>query len=122
MIRLKLLALWILCTLAMPLLSLMMLIQVLIGSTNRAHNMAVAQDECGNAAFGGPPTQTMSSRVGDALVEGQKWATYVAPIIDFFFGKGHCLSNTDLPASVLNEQQKQEVDVADQEQGESIQY
>src|SRR6185437_5720734 len=90
MSRLKLLALWILCTAAMPALSLVMLIHVLFGSTQRARNMAIAVDECGNSASGGPPTQTISSRVGDAVVENQSWAVRVAPIIDFFFGKGHC--------------------------------
>lgn len=84
--------------------------------------MALAQDECGNSMFGGPPTQTMSSRVGDGLIEGKRWAKIVAPVIDFLFGAGHCLSNVDLAAATLTAAQKAEVDTADTEQGDPAQY
>ena len=84
--------------------------------------MAIAQDACGNALFGGPPTQTMSARVGDALIMDQAWAKRVAPAIDFLFGKGHCLSNCDLPASCLTAEQKQLIDQADKDQDEVNQY
>lgn len=120
--RLKLVALWLLVTLFMPLFSLVMLIQAVAGSQSRAKNMALAQDECGNSMFGGPPTQTMSSRVGDGLIEGKRWARVLAPIIDFLFGAGHCLSNVSLPASALTAAQQQEVDEADKEQGVTPQY
>lgn len=94
--RPKLLLLWLLCTSAMPFLSVAMLCQAALGSAVRAKAMAIAQDECGNALFGGPATQTISERTGNALIEGRRWAKLVAPVIDFFFGKGHCLANATL--------------------------
>lgn len=93
MLRLKLLALWVLCVAISPLLLLAMLAQVLVGSEARAKCMAVAQDECGNALFGGPPDQTISAHVGNALIEGKRWAKVIAPVIDVLFGQGHCLAN-----------------------------
>jgi hypothetical protein len=122
MSRLKLIALWFLVTLFMPLFSVVMLIQAVVGSHSRAKNMALAQDECGNSMFGGPSTQTMSSRVGDGLIEGKRWAKIIAPVIDFLFGAGHCLSNVDLAAGLLTEAQVSEVDAADKEQGLPAQY
>jgi len=91
--RLQLVALWALVTLVTPVLNVAMLLQALFGSEVRAKSMAVAQDECGNALFGGPPDQTISARTGNALIEGRRWAKIVAPVIDFFFGQGHCMAN-----------------------------
>ena len=93
MTRLKLLALWTMCVLVWPVLLLAMLAQALLGCEARAKCMSIAQDECGNALFGGPPDQTISTHVGNALVEGRPWARWVAPAIDFLFGQGHCLAN-----------------------------
>ncbi|MEI6002741.1 hypothetical protein H3V53_38280 [Paraburkholderia bengalensis] len=94
MSRLKLLLLWLLCTLASPVLCIAMLCQAAFGSTERALSMAVAQDECGNALFGGARGETISTRTGNALVEGKRWAKIVAPCIDFLMmQKGHCLAN-----------------------------
>ena len=93
MTRLKLCGLWLMCVLVTPLLLLAMLVQALLGSAPRAQQMAVAYDECGNALFGGPPTETISRRTGLALIAGKRWAKIVAPCIDFIFGKGHCLAN-----------------------------
>lgn len=93
MTRLKLLVLWILCTLLVPILVLAMLLQVLLGSTSRANSMAVAFDECGNALFGGQATETISRRTGLAVIAGKRWAKTLAPFIDFFFGTGHCAEN-----------------------------
>lgn len=112
MTRMKLLALWFVCTLAMPFLSIAMLVQALAGSEKRAKSMAVAQDECGNALFGGPPQQTISARTGDGLIYGSRWAKIAAPFIDFFFGAGHCLANVDLPANALTKAQQLAVDAA----------
>jgi hypothetical protein len=98
MSRLKLLFLWLLCTLASPILSIAMLCQAAFGSTDRALSMAVAQDECGNALFGGARGETISTRTGNALIQGKRWAKIVAPIIDFLMGQpGHCLANATLP-------------------------
>lgn len=97
MTRKQLLLLWMICTVFMPVLSIAMFIQAAFGSESRAKAMAVAQDECGNALFGGPPEQTISTRTGNALIEGRPWAKVVAPVIDYFFGKGHCLANASIP-------------------------
>ena len=67
-----------------------MLGEILLGSKARAENMALGIDECGNAAFGGSPQETISSRVGKAFNENKEWARLVAPIIDAIFGKNHC--------------------------------
>jgi hypothetical protein len=120
--RFKLLLLWLLCVVFSVPLLLAMLVQALVGSEVRAKAMAVAQDECGNALFGGPANETISAHVGDAFIQGRKWAQVVAPIIDFLFGKGHCLSNVDLPASQLTPAQVQAVDEADKEQGNPNSY
>lgn len=93
----NLLLLWLLCTLTMPILSIAMFCQALFGSEARAKAMAIAQDACGNALFGGPPTQTISERTGNALIEGRGWAKIASKVIDYFFGKGHCLSNASIP-------------------------
>jgi hypothetical protein len=93
MTRVRLLALWVTVIAVQVPLLLAMLCPALFGSTDRAQSMAVAQDECGNALFGGPPEQTISAHVGNGVVEGRRWAKIVAPIIDFFFGKGHCAAN-----------------------------
>lgn len=97
MSRMKLVFLWALCTAFMPVLSIAMLCQAAFGSEKRALAMAVSQDECGNALFGGPANQTMSTRTGNGLIEGKRWAKIAAKIIDFIFGKGHCLANASLP-------------------------
>jgi hypothetical protein len=120
--RSKTLLLWFIITLALPIAQIVMLVQTLLGSGQRAHNQAVAYDQAGNTLFGGPPTQTMSSRVGDAKIQGRKWALIVAPILDFFFGKGHALSNVDIPVDEISEAGKVAVNQADAEQGESATY
>jgi len=96
MTRPKLLLLWLACLLAAPVLLLAMLAQAVAGSPTRAQSMAVAFDECGNALFGGPPRMTISTRAGNGLIEGKRWARIVAPAIDFIFGQGHCLANASL--------------------------
>jgi hypothetical protein len=120
--RSKTLLLWFLITLLLPVAQIVMLVQTLLGSGERAHNQAVAYDQAGNTVFGGRYDQTMSSRVGDAKVRGQKWAKVAAPILDFLFGKGHALSNVDLPANQISDANKTAVNQADAEQGESATY
>ena len=85
--------LWILCTVCLPVLCLMQLLQGLFGSVERSINMACSLDTCGNALFGGDYRQTISERVGVALIEGERWAKIVAPCIDYFFGPQHCLDH-----------------------------
>jgi hypothetical protein len=97
MSRLKLLMVWLLCALFSPVLLIAMACQVAFGSTSRALSMAVAYDECGNALFGGSRGETISTRTGNALIQGRRWAKVVAPCIDALFGPNHCLSNATLP-------------------------
>lgn len=73
-----------------------MLCQAAFGSTDRALSMAIAQDECGNALFGGSRGETISTRTGNALIAGKRWAKIVAQIIDAIFGAGHCLANATI--------------------------
>jgi len=98
--RLELLGMWLLVVLFTPVLLTAMLIQALFGSEARAKSMAIAQDECGSALFGNPPTETISTATGNALIEGKPWASFAAPFIDFIFGKGHCLANATIPPEV----------------------
>lgn len=88
--RCRALKLWLLCTLFLPLLWLMQLLQALFGSVERSLNMAFSLDTCGNALFGGDPRMSISERTGLALMAGKRWAKIVAPLIDHFFGKNHC--------------------------------
>ena len=88
--RRRAVALWLICTLVIPLLWLMQGLQALFGSVDRSINMAVSLDTFGNTLLGGNPRQTISERTGLALLEGKRWARLVAPVIDYFFGKDHC--------------------------------
>lgn len=95
--RLQVCGLWVMCALASVILLLAMGLQAMFGSKDRAKAMAIAYDECGNALFGGPATETISTRTGNALIQGKRWAKIVAPLIDAMFGRGHCLANATLP-------------------------
>ena len=88
--RFRAIILWLLCTAVLPLLWIMQGLQGLFGSPERSINMALAQDQCGNALFGGDPGQSISERTGLAAMEGKRWAKITAPCIDFFFGQNHC--------------------------------
>lgn len=88
--RLRAVALWALCTVMLPLLCVMQLLQGLFGDVSRSVAMAVAIDSCANALFGGKPNDTISARTGRGVEEGLAWAKFFAPIVDFFFGENHC--------------------------------
>lgn len=88
--RCRALKLWALCTLCLPLLWLMQLLQGVFGSPERSINMAVSLDTCGNALFGGDPRMTISERTGLAVMAGKRWGQIVAPVIDYFFWPDHC--------------------------------
>ena len=79
------------CIALMPMIAVVLLGQAIIGSKLRALKMAVALDQCGNAATGGSEDETISSRTGRAYQAGRSWAKVAMPIIDFFFGDGHCI-------------------------------
>ncbi|MEM5384131.1 hypothetical protein VSR68_11135 [Paraburkholderia phymatum] len=72
MSRLQLFGLWLMCAIVTPILLVAMFVQAAFGSASRAKCMAIAYDECGNALFGGPATQTISERTGNALIEGKR--------------------------------------------------
>jgi len=91
--RARLLLICSFCAAVLPILAVAMLAQAALGSSSRALSMALAIDACGNSLFGGVPTQTISSRTGNALLAGRPWARIAAPVIDFIFGAGHCLAN-----------------------------
>ena len=81
---------WLACTVILPVLWLMQLLQALFGSVARSHRMALAIDMCANALLGGRYPETISHRVGVHLLAGAAWAKPVAAFIDFFFGENHC--------------------------------
>ncbi len=91
-IRIKLLFAWAVCVICSPIMFLVMLAQTLFGNQERALSMAIGYDQTLNALFGGKPTMTVSTRIGNGLVEDKKWAIPASKFVDFFFGKGHCLS------------------------------
>lgn len=97
MARLKLVGLWGLCVMVSPLLMVAMLGFALAAKNDRAFYMAYACDEAGAVAIGGPIGSTVSGRTGRALRDGRRWAKLLAPVIDLFFGRGHCLSHADDP-------------------------
>jgi hypothetical protein len=97
MSRGKLLVIWFVCVTFLPLLMLGMLGHILLGSKTRALNMSIALDACLNAETGGDPKETVSTRTGNALIDGKRWARIAAPVIDFFFGRGHCLEKATRP-------------------------
>ena len=78
------------CIAVMPVLAVLMLMQATLGSSRRAYRMAVAMDQCGNAALGGCEDETISSRTGRAVLDGKWWAKPLARVIDALFGAGHC--------------------------------
>jgi hypothetical protein len=98
MSRLQLLFVWLMCVIVAPVLLVAMGCQAAFGSAPRALSMAVAYDEAGNALFGGARGETISTRTGNALIQGKRWAKIAAPCIDFvMMQKGHCLANATLP-------------------------
>lgn len=113
---------WLVLLPIVPIYMIVMIFMALFGSAERAHNMALTLDETGNALLGGAANQTFSARTGDAWIQGKRWGKIVGPIIDFFFGKGHCLSNVDLPESELTAEQIAEVNAADAEYGDTPTY
>lgn len=71
MVRLTLLAIWLLCQFAHIVASLWMLVAI-ISNSPRAWRIAIAYDRVGNAATGGKDTETISSRANRGRAEGQR--------------------------------------------------
>ncbi len=93
--RISALLLWAICSVALPILWVMQLLQGLLGDVRRSRYMAVAIDSCANALFGGLPNDTISARTGRGVIAGYGWAIKVAPMIDFFFGENHCKNESN---------------------------
>lgn len=91
-IRLKAVVIWLLCSLIVPFLCLMQLLQAVFGEPVRSLNMAYAVSRYGNSLLGGDPGMTFSRRVGNNARAGKRWALIVAPCIDFLFGENHCIN------------------------------
>lgn len=79
--RLQLLALWLLCTLAGVLACAWMLVSALAGSS-RAWRLAVAHDQLANVVFGGHEDETISSRAGKAARRGRRWGCVLCRFLD----------------------------------------
>ena len=88
--RVRALKLWLACTLVLPVLWVMQLMQGLFGSPERSVNMARALDQQGNALFGGDPRMSISERTGLAAMAGKRWGMLAEKLIDAVFGEGHC--------------------------------
>lgn len=54
------------------------------------HRLLIAIDQLGNTLADGNPDETISSRVGKASLAGKWWGKLLEPIIDAWFGQGHC--------------------------------
>ena len=80
MSRVRLLALWLLCQVAGTVAALWMLAAIVAGSS-RAWSLAVAYDQLANAAFGGDPDETISSRAGKAARRGQRWGCLLCRLL-----------------------------------------
>lgn len=91
--RKQLTLIWIALVALTPIVLAVMLLDIVLGVDTRAHAIAIGFDEAGNGALGGDPRQTISARVGTALLAGKAWAKPVAAFIDAIFGRGHCVSS-----------------------------
>ena len=86
--RARLLGLWLLCQFAGTVSALWMLAAI-IGGSPRAWSLAVAYDQLANAAFGGDPDETISSRAGKAARNGRRWGCVLCRLLDRF-EPDHC--------------------------------
>lgn len=55
-------------------------------------NFAILLDELGNTLTGGDPGETISSRAGKAMQEGNRFACVLCRFLDLF-QKDHCLKS-----------------------------
>lgn len=88
MSRRAMFAIWLLCQVAHVVASIWMLMAVLVGSA-RAWSLAIGYDQLANAAFGGNPDETISSRAGKAAKDGRRWGCVLCRLLDKF-DPGHC--------------------------------
>ena len=61
----------------------------LLVDVRMANRIALSFDQLANAAFGGNPDETISSRAGRKKKDGEKWACLLCRFLDAF-EKDHC--------------------------------
>lgn len=61
----------------------------LLVNVRMANRIALSFDQLANAAFGGNPDETISSRAGRKKKDGEKWACLLCRLLDVF-EKDHC--------------------------------
>lgn len=66
----------------------------------RALNILIGLDQTGNAAFGGNPDETLSSRVGKAAEQGKRRAVIIEAVINLAFAivagqRHHCAASIE---------------------------
>jgi hypothetical protein len=87
-VRLGLLAIVLLCQVAHLVASLWMLLAIL-GGSQRAWTIAVGYDQLANAATGGNPDETISSRANRAMKEKEAWGCVLCRFLGWL-DKDHC--------------------------------
>lgn len=91
MSRLRILVITLFCALInVFIVSPLMVLQAIFGSSARAYRASIGIDQTGNALLGGSEDETISSRTGRHALEGKSWALALEKVIDAVFGEGHC--------------------------------
>lgn len=86
--RLILLGLWLLCGVGGLLVWLYQLTQV-VWATDRCWRMCLQWDDLGNAALGGQPDETLSTKCALACRQGKWWGRLACRLLDAV-DPGHC--------------------------------
>lgn len=86
--RIKLLGIFALC-LAASLYAAVRMFWCILVNPQRAWVMAVSHDQLANAATGGNPDETVSSRAFRAQTEGRRWGCVLCKVLDWV-DKNHC--------------------------------
>lgn len=87
-LRLRLLALWLLCQIAAAVVAMRMA-WAIVTSPARAWSIALAYDRLGNAAANDGEVQTVSSRAEKARRAGKRWGCVLCRLLDQI-DPGHC--------------------------------
>ena len=89
--RIKLLGIFLVCLVGGIYASLRMFYTIVV-NPSKAWVMSVAFDQLANAATGGDPDETISSRAYRASLNQEKWGCVLCKILDKF-DKNHCLKS-----------------------------
>lgn len=91
MSRLRILVITLFCALInVFVVSPLMVLQAIFGSSARAYKASIGIDQAGNALLGGSEDETISSRTGRLALEGKSWALALEKVINAIFGDDHC--------------------------------